>query len=515
MGNVELELKLEIGSEALSKLPHNPALRDMAAGETAQRALRSIYFDTSDLRLYHAKASLRLRWDGTKWVQTLKRGTTLSHGLASPIEIECEVEGPELDLEAISDQTARAWLSELVADQPLVPVFETDMHRDVSLLTVDGDGTVELAVDRGAVQNADRKHDFSEVELELKSGNPHALLTASEKLFSAEPVAASGSSKAERGYALIRQDEGQQPVEAGVCLFVRPELRPDMPADQAVKAIGKAAADQILGNWDALATCDDPEVPHQLRIGLRRMRTVLRIFRSAADSGDLEPLSRRARDMGRIVGELRNADVIVDDIVAPAVDDLGMKKRHAALLDFLQQERLRHRAIVRQAVAGADWTFFKLNCMLFEHAVDRALRDHAMPGDATALAAGALDRAWRGVRKKGRGFARHKISERHELRKELKVLRYACDPFLPLYPGSAAKKFLRDLRRLQDVFGYLNDVAMAEQLAATIATEQPERKELKKSVSDICTWHGKRARTAMKKADARWRKLVDDPKFWR
>jgi len=515
MASTELELKLEIGADALRKLPDNPALHDMAAGESAKRALRSIYFDTADLRLHHAQSSLRVRWDGETWTQTLKRGTKLNHGLASPIEIESEVDGPDIDMAAITDPAVREWLSELISDQALTAVFETDMHRNISLLTVDGDGTVELAIDQGAVQNADKKHDFSEVELELKSGNGHALLTASEKLFGTERIAASGSSKAERGYALLRQEDGESAADTGLRMFTRPALTPCMPADQAIKAIGKAAADQILGNWDALAVSDDPEVPHQLRIGLRRMRTALKIFRSATDIDDLRPLSVRARDMGRIVGELRNADVIVDDIVVPAIDDLGMKKRHAALLEFLQQERLRQRVAVRQALAGADWTFFKLNCMLFDHAVDRALRDQAMPGDVMALAAGALDRAWRSVRKKGRGFARHKISERHELRKELKELRYTCDPFLPLYADTTAKKFLRDLRRLQDVFGYLNDVAMAEQLAATIAAEQPERKDLRKSVSNICKWHGERARVAMKKADARWRKLVDDPKFWR
>ena len=56
---------------------------------------------------------------------------------------------------------------------------------------------------------------------------------------------------------------------------------------------------------------------------------------------------------------------------------------------------------------------------------------------------------------------------------------------------------------------------MAEELAKTIAADHPDRKDLRKSVSAICKWHGTRANKAMKKADSRWRKMVDDKKFWR
>ncbi len=515
MSKTELELKLEIGEDAIRKLAGNPALREMAIGKKTRRQLRSIYYDTSDLRLRRERTSLRVRWDGKKWVQTLKRGTSLEHGLSKPIEVEAVLDGPDLDITRIDDETLKPWLEELVSDTTLEPVFETRMKRDIRLLEVDDAGTVELAIDRGAVQNAERKQDFSEVELELKSGSPHTLLTVSEKLFDGERIIPSSRSKAERGYALVCDEGPATADEAKPHLYTRADLSPDLPCEDALTRIGRAAARQILGNWNAILTSDEPEVPHQLRIGLRRMRTALKIFRSATDIDDLQPLSKQARDMGRIVGQLRNADVLVSDIVAPAVDDLGTKKRHEALLAFLEEERLRQRQAVRTALTGTDWTCMKLNCMLFEQAVDRALHGRALKDDLLALSASELDRTWRFVRKKGRGFARHKISERHELRKALKELRYACDPFLPLYQTEAAKKFLRDLRRLQDVFGYLNDVAMAEELAETIAADHAGRKDLKKSVSAICEWHGARAKEAMKKADSRWRKLLDDRKFWR
>ncbi len=515
MGNKELELKLEVGADDIRRLSRRAAFRRLSAGKKTYRQLRSIYFDTPDLRLHREKASLRVRKDGERWVQTLKRGTSLEHGLSNPIEIEYELTGPKLDISRIDDPVLKPWLCELVGDQPLQPVFETNMKRATSLLTVDGSGTVEVAIDQGAVQNQERRQPFNEIELELKSGDPHTLLTISEALFAPDSITPSDRSKAERGYALLRQDGDLRPQQPKPHGYSRPDLTPQIPVEQALKMIGRAAARQILGNWQALLTSDEPEVPHQLRIGLRRLRTALKIFQSSTDIDSLRPISAMARDLGRIVGELRNADVLLNDIVTPALAELGIKKRHAALIDFLEQDRVRQRETVRRALRDKHWTPLKLNCMLFDQAVDRAIIGRALPDQVMRMSSLELDRAWRKARNRGRGFARLKISERHELRKALKELRYTFDPFLALYKTEAAKEFLNDLKRLQDVFGYLNDVAMAESLEDTIARNHPQRKDLNKAVAEICKWHRKRAKAAMKKADTRWHKLVDDQKFWR
>ena len=49
----------------------------------------------------------------------------------------------------------------------------------------------------------------------------------------------------------------------------------------------------------------------------------------------------------------------------------------------------------------------------------------------------------------------------HELRKELKKLRYAVDALAPIFPGRKFADYLGSLKELQDAFGSLNDAAMA------------------------------------------------------
>ncbi|MCP4316400.1 MAG: CYTH and CHAD domain-containing protein [Hyphomicrobiales bacterium] len=515
MSSTELEVKLEIGADIVRRLPDNSALRRMTLGHPAKKNLQSTYFDTADHRLRNEKASLRIRWDGKNWIQTLKCGTGVAHGVSNPVEIEILLEEPQLDLDRIDDPKISPWLSDILSDGPLIPVFETEINRDTHLLNCEGIGTVELAIDNGEVRNTQKSAIINEVELELKSGLPVALLSISELLFDDERITASSASKAERGYALT-----QEPRTENLCphVFEMPVLTTDLPADRAFKATGRAAAEQVLDHWNLLSVSDDPEVPHQLRIGLRRLRSCLRIFRSFLTSDDLRRLADEARDMGRLTGLLRNADVLLDDIAVPAIEALGRNKKHRAMLKYLKQNRHLQRQCAREAVGSKHWTHLKLNCMLFDQAVDRAfLIAGVPPADESVMAVSCreLERTWQRVEKKGRGFANHRIEERHEMRKTLKTMRYASEYFLQLYPGDDAGRFFTRLRRLQNVFGYLNDVAMAEQLASTIALEHPDRKDLQKSVDRILKWHRNRAKKAMRKADRRWRTLSASPKFWR
>ncbi|MDA4848460.1 CYTH and CHAD domain-containing protein [Hoeflea poritis] len=517
MSSTELEVKLEIGTDAVRRLREKSALRKMTIGKPVQRELRSIYFDTPDHSLRSERASLRLRWDGRGWIQTLKYGTGLKNGLASPQEIEGPVDKPQLDLERIKDPKVGPWLKKLAAKATLAPVFETDINRDIHMLKCSDIGTAELAIDKGKVRSGKKSEGINEVEIELKSGLAHTLLTISEKLFEGECVSPSGASKAERGYALLGKRK-PAPTASGAFALHRPELRADMSVEQAFKAIGGSAAEQILGNWRILHALDDSEVPHQFRIGLRRLRTSLRIFADVAADKDLKRLSKAARNLGRVVGHLRNADVLVQDIAEPAIAALGKDKCHEALLDFLAEARIGERQNVRALVAGKDWTRLKLNCMLFDQAVERALHrapDRIATRKFQAVASEALENTWQEVRDRGRGFADHKISERHEMRKTLKTMRYATDYLMPIYPGADAKDFLRRLRGLQNVFGYLNDVAMADELSARIAADHPDRSDLNKSVRLICDWHAGRAKKQMRKADDRWRELRKSKKFWR
>ena len=53
------------------------------------------------------------------------------------------------------------------------------------------------------------------------------------------------------------------------------------------------------------------------------------------------------------------------------------------------------------------------------------------------------------------------------MRRSLKKLRYMTEFFAPLFSSKEVKPFVKQLKTLQDVFGYVTDVRMAEQIAAS------------------------------------------------
>ncbi len=63
--------------------------------------------------------------------------------------------------------------------------------------------------------------------------------------------------------------------------------------------------------------------------------------------------------------------------------------------------------------------------------------------------------------KRGRKVRELDAAGLHELRKELKKLRYTVDMLASLYPGGRTRAYLRALKELQDSFGSLNDAVMA------------------------------------------------------
>jgi CHAD domain-containing protein len=79
-----------------------------------------------------------------------------------------------------------------------------------------------------------------------------------------------------------------------------------------------------------------------------------------------------------------------------------------------------------------------------------------------AFAAKRLDRLWGTVEPTGRSLARMDEESRHQLRIQVKKMRYAVEFFDRLFPASKAKKrFGVAVEAVQEALGKLNDMATA------------------------------------------------------
>lgn len=179
MANREIELKFAVRAEDLDAV-----LAAAPAGEDETLRLRSVYFDTADGALAAAGISLRVREDGARKVQTMKRGKGVSRE-----EREAEVEA----LDA-------SWPE--LAGLQLQPVSEVVVERRQRRVRFAG-AEIEIAADVGEARAAGRSEAFSELELELKSGPEAALHALAAELGRTVNMVQSSVSKSDRGRALL------------------------------------------------------------------------------------------------------------------------------------------------------------------------------------------------------------------------------------------------------------------------------------------------------------------------
>jgi len=291
-----------------------------------------------------------------------------------------------------------------------------------------------------------------EAQLAVKAGSAAGLLLAAEKLLAGGEITLPSRSLV----ALDARQGSAAPEKARPARITR-----DNSCAEAFSAILASATRQIVVNRQALLGSEDPEGAHQLRIGLTRLRSALRSLRPIVNGASLHAFERAAREVARCVGTLRDADVLISAVQAPVASVASDKTGFGELRDALVRHQQAKRAEVRKALCGPAWARLQLYLALWP----RTLGD----GDGLARpiakhARRVLRRAWRKPARLGHHLNRLDAEHRHELRKALKRLRYQAEFFAPLFKQQQTQDFVRQLKALQDLFGYLNDARMAPRL---------------------------------------------------
>ena len=273
----------------------------------------------------------------------------------------------------------------------------------------------------------------------------------------------------------------------------------------------QSAAAQIAANRMAVLETDDPDAAHQLRIGLRRLRSALCAFRPLSDTPASRELEGHARVLARSVGELRDADVLIEEIYAPVAGTMrghpGLPRLREALL--AHRDRMRQR--VRSELCGQQWSVLQLYLALWPRTIEDAEK---LSTPVAKFARSALKKRWRKVADSGERLDDLTVEQRHAMRKALKTLRYTAEFFASLYPEHATRQFIKQIRSLQEVFGYLNDVVAAERLNAICHEGCADSREAQRAAGYVLGWHNAQAAHAWKDAHKGWQKLDALPRFW-
>lgn len=246
--------------------------------------------------------------------------------------------------------------------------------------------------------------------------------------------------------------------------FITPDtITPDpiaLPAGQTPAEVLLRLADQLTEttqqNLDLLMETDAPEPVHRARVALRRFRTLIEAFSPIINEDLTEALQDKSRALFRILGPIRDADVMVlrygdtERRDKAAKDAAAHRQKGRKTLKRKRAERFRTWAMKR--LSGKSWRQGGKKA--------KALRDQPV----SALAARALGRAWATALSNGSDLAGMSPRAQHELRKDLKTLRYLGEFFADLWPSPAQDAFLAHLRRLQDDLGEITDHEAAKAL---------------------------------------------------
>lgn len=440
----EVELKFACGPDDLAAV-----LAAAPPGDDADAELISVYFDTADLALQKAGASLRVRESKGRRVQTLKRG----EGLARE-EHEASIEGlaPDPDLGPLPTL--------MPAGASLKPAFNVRVSRRQRLVRHDG-AEIELALDRGEVVGGDASTPICEVELELKSGAPSALFTLARTLGEAAPLYLSFDTKAARGQALVA-GAGPGPRRSSAIV-----LMGDETVGEAFQAVARKALAQVAANAALLREDATPEAVHQLRVGARRFRSALTTFKAATEGEGRAAVKADLEWLSHACDEVRNLDVYADGLANADAELQGPAAGLASLRGLIDAERGRARAEVVRTVASARFRSLMIDAAEWmEIGVWRLGQPARGPMDRFVRE--ALKARRRKVLKLGRDIATADDEALHHLRIAAKKLRYAGDAFASLYGAKRVEAFTSPVKDLQTELGELNDLATAAPLIAAL-----------------------------------------------
>lgn len=516
-GATEVELKIGMEAADEARLRRHPDLGRLRVVPRRTEKLVSVYYDTPDHALARAGIALRLRKVGRSWVQTIKFGGGSSTGLFARTEIDTPAPGGRLALDGPDPDGMIHTIRKVCDGAALSPVFETRVRRMIEHLRLADDSDIELALDSGEIVAGEQSAPIHEAEMELKSGEVSALFDVAQMLFPTGPVRFSSVSKAERGYALARGDALPlpKPRNAGQLDFDR-----KASVESVARDVFRDCHAQIATNMALLADSDAIEVPHQLRIGLRRLRTAFSVFSGPLGRTALAPLSAQARDLGQVVGGLRDIDVLIDEVVADAAAG-GLDPAAAeALVTALEKRRDIVRRAVRKTLAAPESISFLFDLgRLIEGRGWLSPSDYSQTVRLAApigtLAPALLEKRYRKVVRRGRRIRELSVEDLHALRKDLKKFRYTADMLDVIWPGKKVDAYIKTLKRLQDRFGTLNDAAMAGEYLAGADAPGRDDPDVQRAVGWVLGTLAIRAGSDRPALFDRWDAFAEEKPFWR
>ena len=513
----ELELKFAVPSYQQSVLRKN-----IDTKTAQQKRLSAYYFDTPNQDLAKKGIALRIRFEDSQWVQTLK---TAGDGVAKRVELNTvlsltgtpdtlNVSSLVPDISLITEPTVVAELTSIMPldelAQALTVQYFTDVQR-TSRQIKKNNSRIEIAYDIGKVGighlNSQKpannpgltQSDIHEIEFELLEGDPSDLIEVAKTWCKKYKLYLSTVTKAQRGSLLLANKQFAEPVKADLAVL---QLHKGISQFAFLQAVVNNCLVQILPNASAIAEgSPDGNLVHQLRVGIRRLRTALKHFKFAQDYIDPNWLMVLKQTFS-LLGEYRDKEILQIK-TQPLLESVGAPHvEWSTAVDIMPID----------AVRANDFQILLLELIGFTHL--------PVPADspkAKATVAKKLQKLFTAIAAASDKFASLDTENQHGVRKDLKSLRYVSEFAAPLFAnqtnGKKGKKatklnaFLQYLEPAQDVLGEYNDNVVGHANYLEKAKTDP-------NALFAVGWFSGREQASAEQCAVSLKTVKNAPKFW-
>jgi triphosphatase len=457
----EFELKFQVPSDRIDAV-------NAAIGESTGHRLLATYFDTQEQDLQSHGLVVRMRREGRDWIQTAKgdAGKLLERLEHNVLVSNTDSDGtPPIDLTRHEGTLVGEQLADALKRRgglrraPLVPLFETDVQR-LTRTDDEGESTVEIAFDRGRITAGTQSLAVCELEFELKKGSITDVVELARRWTLHHRLWLSSISKSQRGLRLAANGA----VHGPAVMARPPAYERDADAQEVTAQVLGACLEQVLGNASEIAEgSTDAEQIHQLRVGIRRLRTAMREMRALnVELGEhWEPvLIEVFRALGRHRDHHHLAFGLQPEIEKAGGPVVDLRQMAASLPD------------VQALVRSPQFQDALLGLVGVAHGT--RLQGSKRNRKPKKVLRAELQKLHVGIVKDGRRFTALDETRQHRVRKRVKRLRYLTEFVEPLFADGRTGEFIGKLKPVQDALGVYNDELMALSIYRELAASHPD-----------------------------------------
>jgi CHAD domain-containing protein len=234
-------------------------------------------------------------------------------------------------------------------------------------------------------------------------------------------------------------------------------------AEGAVRDVLRQIFAVMVANEPGVLADLDTEFLHDLRVAVRRTRSVLTQLKSVFPKRQVRDFSDRFRWLGQATGPVRDLDVLLLDV---------LPQGPVALREIVLERRVQAQAELVQVLQGEEYGRLVQDWREFLASNSKGQKAHF---PIRAVVTPRISKLAQQVDQESRDLLRSTPEELHELRKTCKKLRYLAEFFGTLYDPHKLAECVSLLKGAQSTLGELQDLAVQAQRLVGLSEALAER----------------------------------------